>query len=114
MPSMTNYKFGDIILIPFPFTNHQAEKKRPAVIINSNDYQSERPDVILMPITSQIKAISYGEFQMKNWQVAGLLKPSIIKPVIATLENKLILKILGELDQADQNSLRMLISKIIG
>ncbi len=34
MPSTTSYDFGDVALVDFPFTNQQATKKRPAVIIS--------------------------------------------------------------------------------
>jgi len=43
---------------------------------------------------------------------AGLLKPSVVKPVFATLE--LVLRRLGALDDNDQTVLRKAISEIIG
>jgi mRNA interferase MazF len=30
---MTDYEFGDVVLVPFPFTDQSASKKRPAVLI---------------------------------------------------------------------------------
>jgi len=33
---MINYKRGDVILVPFPFSDQTTIKKRPAVIISSN------------------------------------------------------------------------------
>jgi mRNA interferase MazF len=51
-PSMTNSEFGDIILVPFPFTDQSTSKKRPAVVISSNHYNTERPDLIIMAVTS--------------------------------------------------------------
>jgi mRNA interferase MazF len=41
---MTNYSYGDIVLVPFPFTDQSAIKKRPAVIVSSDTYNSKRPD----------------------------------------------------------------------
>ena len=32
MPSMTVYNFGDVILVPFPFTDQSQAKQRPAVV----------------------------------------------------------------------------------
>ncbi len=44
---MTNSEFGDILLVPFPFTDQSHAKKRPAVVISSTAYNRERPDLIV-------------------------------------------------------------------
>ncbi len=115
MPSMTGFKFGDIVLVPFPFTDQSAAKKRPAVVISSAAYQRERPDLIIMAVTSQVRtALTVGEIIVSDWQGAGLLKPSAIKPVIATIEKPLVIKTLGRLKDDDQVALRSAIGKIVG
>lgn len=54
-----------------------------------------------MAITSQLRpSPSFGEVWLREWQAAGLLKPSAIKPVFATLEQSLVLRILGRLYMA--------------
>ena len=50
---MTPFEFGEILLVAFPFTDQSATKRRPAVVISSEAYHSQRPDVIVMAITSQ-------------------------------------------------------------
>ncbi len=112
---MTAYKRGEIILVPFPFSNQSAIKKRPAVIVSSNKYNKLSSDVIIMAITSQIQHIyDIGERRLKDWQTAGLLKPSAIKSAISTLEQKLIIKKLGSLSSDDlkamNNGLKELLS----
>lgn len=37
--------FGDVVLVPFPFTSQAASKQRPAVIVSSRAYNLERPDL---------------------------------------------------------------------
>lgn len=49
---MTLFEFGDVILVPFPFTDQSTSKKRPAVVISSAAYNAERPDLIIMAVTS--------------------------------------------------------------
>ncbi len=115
MPSTTPYNFGDVVLVGFPFTNLQTTKKRPAVIISSQSYQQNRPDVILMAITSQVRQpLATGEALLQDWQAAGLVKPSVLKPLIATIEQNRIVKTMGRLSAADRESLGKVIRTILG
>ena len=40
------YAFGDVILAPFPFMDQSTTKQRPAVVISSNRYNTERPKMV--------------------------------------------------------------------
>ena len=79
---MTTYSFGDLVLVPFPFTDQSGVKKRPAVTVSSADYNRYRPDIVIMAVTSQMRSADYfGDIPVSDWQQAGLLKPSVIKPL---------------------------------
>ena len=107
---MTDYNSGDIILVPFPFTNLAALKKRPAVVISSAMYHQKRPDLIAMAVTSQVHPVSaWGDVLIVHWKEAGLLKPSLIKPVVATIEKEIILRQLGSLHAEDLRKLQEMI-----
>jgi mRNA interferase MazF len=68
-----------------------------------------------MAITSQIGFGSgVGEVTVSEWQRANLLKPSAIKPVFATLEQRLIIRRLGILQAQDQSALRAAIAAVLG
>lgn len=115
MPSMTSYEFGDIVLAPFPFTDQTSSKKRPAVVVSSAAYHQERPDLIIMAVTSQIRpSATFGEVTVTDWQAAGLLKRSAIKPVLTSIEKSLILRKLGRLAAADRHTLQEALQKILG
>jgi mRNA interferase MazF len=112
---MTAYKFGDIVLVPFPFTDQSAVKRRPAVVISSQAYHRARPDIVIMAVTSQQpQTLSVGEVQVQDWREAGLIKPSVLKPVVTTIDPGLIQKKLGQLTAADQALLRQALTQIIG
>jgi mRNA interferase MazF len=52
---------------------------------------------------------------IQDWKIAGLLKPSAVKPVITTIEASLVLRRLDRLESArDQQALRSAIATIIG
>ena len=111
---MTSYDFGDVVLVPFPFTDQRGNKKRPAVIVSSAAYNASRLDPILMAITSHVRTTTaFVEFVISEWQKAGLLKASVIKPVLATVERRLILRRLGRLEQIDRTSLRQTLHVIL-
>ena len=112
---MTSYNFGDVVLVPFPFTDQTTNKKRPAVVIISDVYNAEYPDRILLGITSQVSSSpKVCDIVITDWRSAGLLKPSMIKPVITTIEKQLILKKLGRLQDVDIKSLKEGLIGIIG
>ena len=111
----TRYSFGDIVLVPFPFTDQSATKKRPAVVVSSSAYHGARSDLIIMAVTSQMRPTNtIGEVLINNWKGAGLIKPSVVKPVITTIEATLVLRRLGRLAAQEQQSLRAAIGTIVG
>lgn len=112
---MTSYDFGDLVLVPFQFTDQTATKKRPAAVISSAAYHRHRPDLLILAVTSQTRPVqAFGEAAIAKWHQAGLLKPSVIKPVIATIDRALVLRRLGRLEDEDKHSMRQLLRAILG
>lgn len=115
MPSTTSYRFADVVLVPFPFTDQSTTKKRPAVVVSSSAYNEQRPDVILMAITSQFRpAGTVGEVIVRHWQSAGLIKPSLLKPLLATVQRDMLLRTLGTLHDDDRAALHGALGQILG
>ena len=56
MPNTTAYSFGDVVLVPFPFIDQTASKKRRAVVVSADAYHQRRPDLIVIAVTSQISS----------------------------------------------------------
>lgn len=110
-----SFEFGDVVLLPFPFTDQSGSKKRPAVVVSDKAVNAALPDVIVMAITSQLRPNRRArEVWLQGWQSAGLLKPSAVKPVISTVERTLVLKKIGVLKDEDRDSLRGLIRTLLG
>ena len=88
-----SFDFGDVVLVPFPFADQSGVKKRPAVIVSSMAYHAQRRDLVIMAITGQIRPHpAFAEFTLAEWKKAGLLVPSAVKPILTTIENRLVLK----------------------
>lgn len=107
--AMYRYRFGSIVLVPFPFTDLTSTKLRPALIISKDNPRSE--DVVVSFITSKIKPqLASYEFMVTaesvNFINTGLKVSSVIRfDKIATLNKKLIL---GELGFVPPKSLKTL------
>jgi mRNA interferase MazF len=115
MPNTTSFEFGDVVLVPFPFTNQSTSKKRPAVVVSSAAYVRSRPDLIVLAITSQSHVSGgIGEAAIRNWRAAGLLKPSVFKPLLATIDRQLVLRTLGKLEAEDRTVLGQCLDAILG
>jgi mRNA interferase MazF len=68
-----------------------------------------------MAVTSQIRPVpSLAEVRVSQWQQAGLLKPSVVKPVFATLEQRLVIRQSGLLQAADQAAVRKAMNEALG
>lgn len=112
MPSTMSYKQDDILLVPFPFTNQTNSKQRPAVVLSSETYNRVHPDIILAPITSQIFNRP-DEVILDQWQGAGLLKPSVVKPILSSFDTNLVRRQLGTLSTPDLEIVRQLFRQIL-
>ena len=109
------YAFGEVVLVPFPFTDQSGLKKRPAVVVSSNGYNTNRRDLIIMAITSQVRQPpGFGEALVTDWQAAGLIKPSVLKPVFTTIEQGLVVRAMGTLSANDLRTLRETVAQVIG
>jgi mRNA interferase MazF len=101
MPSTISYKRGDIILVPFPFTDLSHAKQRPALVISPDTFNAVRDDVLVVAITSQIpETLAVDEFTIPAVELpaCGLPKPSIIRLTkLVSLHQQLIVKRIGSL-----------------
>lgn len=110
-----SFNAGEIVLVRFPFTNQTGSKQRPAAVLSTRAYNQARPDVIIGAVTSQLRpGKPFGDKVLTDWRSAGLLKPSAVKPVVATIEQALVIRTLGVLQAADQASVRAMLKSIFG
>jgi len=109
------FGFGDVVLVPFPFTDQSGAKKRPAVVVSSSSYNATRRDLVIMAITGQVRQpLAFGEAMIADWQATGLIKASVLKPVFTTIERSLVARTMGTLSAADTKTLRKLLAEAIG
>lgn len=95
---------GDVVTAEFQGV--VSTKRRPALIVSTETYHRERPDVILAIITSQIdKAIAETDYVLQDWKSAGLNQPSAVRVFLLTLPKDKIKRI-GKLSKRDWSEVR--------
>jgi mRNA interferase MazF len=68
---------GDVVIVPFPFSNLQEAKRRPALVITP----LEGDDLILCQITSRMNGDRYSvSLDEKDFAAGSLKKSSNIRP----------------------------------
>lgn len=102
MPSMTALHKGDVVLVPFEFTDRSGTKFRPAVVITSDEYQRTSPDLLLAAVTGNVNALPHpGDHALSDWERAGLRRPSLVQMKVTTVEQGVIQQKLGRLSKRD-------------
>lgn len=110
---MTTYKRGEVVIVPFPYTDRSGYKKRPAVIVSSDTFNNSRQDCIVIPISGRLVNIMPEDYTLKDWSTAGLLKPSIAKAILLTVHQNTILSRLGHLSDHDLKNIGLAIRLVL-
>ena len=92
-----NCSKNEVVLLPIPFTDLTSRKVRPAIVIGQNG-----ADLFLVPISS---VLANTDFPLTEWRAAGLNVPCGAKAQLATVEARLVVKVVGKLSAADSRSL---------
>ena len=105
-------KRGDVVLIPFPFTDLSGQKIRPAVILSA--YNKE-VDIIVVFITSKHKSTKDFIVPVKPTAQNGIKVSSVIMcDKISTLDRKMIIGSIGTLEPDLQNRVDQKVAKALG
>ena len=84
----------------------QQGKSRPAVIISSELYHSNRPDVVICFLTTQIAGTnSPTDYVLFDWREAGLAQPSAFRSFFVTVRKTDVNKV-GRLSDTDWNEVQ--------
>ena len=108
---MERFVKGDIVVIPFPFSDLSGSKKRPALVLA--DLQGD--DIILCQITSQQTKDKYAiPVKESDFKSGKLTAPSNIRPNrIFTADKNIIIKKAASLNEAAVDTVIQKIISII-
>lgn len=86
----------EIVLLPYPFSDLEGSKVRPAIVVSNDLFNKKSADCIAVPLTTVIKDEPYSVILNQEDLSSGkLLKPSRVRAdkIFAVEKNLIIMKI---------------------
>ena len=102
----------DVVVVPFPFTDRRATKRRPALVVSSADFNEAHEQTILAMITSA-RSRWPSDVAIRGWREAGLNAPCKVRFKLFTLDDALIVRKVGTLSQRDGEAVRNALSRFL-
>jgi mRNA interferase MazF len=102
---------GDVVVVPFPFSDLTQAKRRPALVVSV----LEGDDLILCQVTSQLVKDSYAiSIEGRDFEEGGLKQKSNVRPNrLFTADGHIVLYRIGNLKKDKLNEIIEKIIKIV-
>jgi len=103
---------GEVLVLPFPYSDRLAEKRRPAVVVSKPALERAHGLVWVAMITSDRGQPRDDDVPIGDLARAGLPTASLVRPVkIATIEPGRVVRVAGSLNRADLKSVLQAFAK---
>lgn len=107
------YEPFDVVVIPFPFTDSAQTKRRPALVLSqTSNFGNKIGHSVLAMITSKKNAPWPLDCEITNKKNSGLTAPSVVRMKLFTLDNRFIIRKIGQLSDNDQKMVKQSLSQI--
>jgi mRNA interferase MazF len=109
------FKAFDVIVVPFPYADQLAEKRRPALVISDPELERQCGLVWVAMITSSGRAPTLGDVTLSDQSATGLPSASMVRAgKIATIEPHRVIRRAGTLSPADKSSVSQALKACAG
>ena len=102
----------DVVVVPFPFADRRASKRRPALIVSSANFNQAHEQSILAMITSA-RSDWPRDVEIRGWREAGLNLPCKVRFKLFTLDRTLLTRKLGTLSKQDGEAVKKALGRIL-
>jgi mRNA interferase MazF len=105
---------GAVLVLPFPYSDRLAEKRRPALVISKPSLERAHGLVWVAMITSDRGARRRDDVPVSQLAKAGLTAASLVRPSkLATIEPSRVLRTAGGLTRADLDAVLAAIGRYL-
>ncbi|MEN9566592.1 MAG: hypothetical protein RLZZ69_1788 [Cyanobacteriota bacterium] len=108
---MPIYQQFDVVVVPFPFTDGNQTKRRPALVLSDRDTLTIDKTILAM-ITTKNHLLWPLDTVINDLEAVGLDAPSMIRFKLFTLDNHLIIKKIGSLSKYDRTIITVRMKKV--
>lgn len=109
------FKAYDVVVVPFPFTDRQSVKRRPALVLSDEAaFNARVGQSVLAMITSAKNSDWPADAEISDLDAAGLSSESVVRMKFFTLDNQLILRRAGRLSDVDRMSVNASLATVLG
>ena len=110
---IVTYKQFDVVIVPFPFSDRKASKKRPALIISdANAFNSLTHKNVMAMITTASHSPWVRDVPITDLASAGLKAKSIIRMKLFTLDDALVIKKIGSISTSDRHKVQQSLQQL--
>jgi mRNA interferase MazF len=107
-------ELGDVVVVPFPFVDVAAEKRRPSLVLSQQSFNRTSGHSICAMITTASRTRWQSDIAIGDLKAAGLPRPCVVRWKLFTLPNEIILKRAGKLGESDRSNVLNAARAIIG
>ena len=110
---MTPFPTYSLVRVPFPFTDRQAQKRRPALVLSDPSFQRRSGHLVLAMVTSAQQSTWPLDWLIQDRNGTGLSQPCLVRFKLFSLDERLILGGLGELSPVDRQGVAQCLSQLL-
>ncbi len=103
---MPAFSPGDVVIVPFPFTDRDAVMRRPALVCSSAAFNRQARHVVLAMITTSTHSAWPDDVPIQDLDAAGLPAASVVRWKLFTLDASFVLRRAGTLSARDRTACR--------
>ena len=100
------FKPFDVLVVPFPFTDSAAVKRRPALVLSAETFNDRAGHLVLAMITSRENRGWPLDANIADLRAAGLSHPSVVRMKLFTHDERFVLRRAGALTAPDRAAAR--------
>jgi mRNA interferase MazF len=104
----------DLVVVPFPFTDRNTSRRRPALVLSTKEFGEDSGHIVLAMVTSAKQSSWKSDTRLEDWREAGLPQRSVVRAKFFTLDGRFVLRKLGTLTPRDRNKCHRALAGVLG